>query len=62
MVSGLQSENDRLTVNVEQLRANDRQLQAENDLLRDELEKLSEIVVRITDSGEGGFDFILKCN
>ena len=46
---------------MEQLRTNDRKLQAENDLLKDKLEKLSEIVVRITESGEGGFDFILKC-
>ena len=53
----VQAETDKLR---EQLRANDRKLQAENEQLRDEVEKLREIVVRITDSGEGGFDFVLK--
>ena len=46
---------------MEQQRTNDRGFQAENELLRDKLEKLGEIVVKTTDSGEGGFDFILKC-
>ena len=57
VVRGLQAENDQLR---EELRANDRKLQAENEQLRDEVEKLRQIVVRITDSGEGGFHFVLK--
>ena len=57
VVSGLQAENNQLR---EELRANDRKLQAENEQLRYEVDKLREIVVRITDSGEGGFHFVLK--
>ena len=53
----VQAENDQLR---EQLTANDKKCQEENDKLRAEMEKLREIVVRITDSRGGGFDFVFK--